>query len=80
MQRLRFINSLAKITEVTVDAVNDGMPLVFNEIYTVSDELADKLVVNEDDWRRLSPPRDKSEEETAELPIVVAETEGANEQ
>ena len=56
MQRLRFINKNAQHTQVTVAAVNDGQPLSYDEIYEVSNELADKLLVNEEDWRLLSPP------------------------
>jgi hypothetical protein len=59
MQRLRFINELAKLTPVTVAAVNDGQALVYDEIYMVSNELADELLKNEADWRLLSPPREK---------------------
>lgn len=80
MQRLRFTSPMAQITEVTVSAVNDGQPLVYNEIYTVSDELANELLKNEEDWRQLSPPREKvsaKRDETVELP-VVAEVEADN--
>lgn len=82
MQRLRFISPMAQITDVTVGAVNDGMPLVYDEIYTVSNELADKLLVNTEDWRLLSPPREKvtaNEDETTELPVVEAETDSDHE-
>lgn len=75
MRRLRFINPLAQITEVTVGAVNDGEPLVFNEVYTVSDELAGELTQNDADWQQES---DSKKHVKAELP-VVAETEGGNE-
>lgn len=79
MQRLRFINPLAQITEVTVAAVNDGLPLVYHETYAVSNEVAKELLKNEGDWQKLSPPREKAAgDETAELP-VVAETEVGNE-
>ena len=82
MQRLRFINPMAQVTEVTVAAVNDGEPLVFDEIYTVSNDLAKALLVNENDWRLLSPPPDKTEapdeDESNDMP-VTAETEGDDE-
>lgn len=62
MQRLRFICENAKMNEARVAAVNDGEPLVYGEIYTVSNELADELLKNEDDWRQLSPPDSRTKE------------------
>lgn len=70
MQRLRFISPNAQLNEVTVAAVNNGDPLVHNEIYTVSNELADELLKNDEDWRLLSPPEGKTE------PTEVAQDEG----
>lgn len=56
MQRLRFINEDARNHEVRVAAVNDGEPLRYNEVYEVSNELAERLLKNQTDWRLLSPP------------------------
>lgn len=64
--RLRFISPMAQITSVTVDAVQDGQPLVYNEVYTVSDEIAEKLLVNEADWERVTSPRKVKETEVVE--------------
>lgn len=62
MKTLYFVNPLAKLTEVTVAAVNDGQPLVYQATYEVSDDLAEALLQNEQDWKLSAPAAKKGVE------------------
>lgn len=61
-QQLRFINPAARTHRVMVAAVSGDDPLVFNQVYTVSDELAVELLKNNQDWELAEPKKKGSKE------------------